>query len=63
MLWITLLGDYNLQSFSSNITGIKAFRTSVIKEVVFLRTLKQLLQYCFPGACKENSLSVGHDFI
>jgi hypothetical protein len=58
----TFLG-YNLQSVYLNIIRIKAFRTSVVKEIVFLRTLKQWLQYYLPGACKENSLSVGHDVI
>jgi len=29
-------------SLFSNIAGTKAFRTSVVKEVVFLRNLKQL---------------------
>jgi len=62
MLWITVLGAV-IWSLFAIITGIKAFRTSVVTEGVLLRTLKQLLQYCLPGAYKENSLSVGHDVI
>lgn len=61
MLWITLFGALIWSFFS--ITGVKALKTWVVKEVVFLRTRKQLLKYCLPGARKKNGLSVGHDVI
>jgi hypothetical protein len=59
MLWIILLGAIIWNLFFS-VTGVKAFRTPVVKQVVFLRTLKQLLKSCLPEARKVNSLSVGH---